>query len=85
MGISLFPSGEPLRISISAGWCSSRNGALIGFLQDEAGFSGIVVLEDGQVAMLALNEFRIDWQYDVETDSWVDMAARRAAETAQEV
>jgi len=85
VGLSLFPAGEPLRVSISAGWCGSRNGALIGFRQANGKVFGIVVLEDGQVAVLALDEFKIDWQYDAETDQWVDVAARRAAEADQGV
>jgi len=86
VGLSLFPAGEPLRISISAGWCSSRNGALIGFgLREGGSVFGIAVLEDGQVQSLALDEFKVDWQYDVATDQWVDVNARRAAEADQEI
>jgi len=46
---------------------------------------GIAVLEDGQVQSLALDEFKVDWQYDTETDQWVDVNARRAAEADQEI
>jgi hypothetical protein len=86
VGIALFPAGEPLRISISAEWCPSKNGALIGFgLREGGSVFGIAVLEDGQVQSLALNEFKVDWQYDVATDQWVDVNARRAAEADQEI
>lgn len=86
MGLSLFPAGEPLRISISAGWCSSRNGALIGFgLREGGSVFGIAVLEDGQIQSLALDEFKVDWQYDATADQWVDVNDRRTAEADQEI
>jgi hypothetical protein len=45
----------------------------------------MAVLEDGQVQALALDEFKVDWQYDATTDQWVDVNARRAAEVDQEI
>lgn len=85
MSVALFPSGEPLRVSISASWVDSRNGALIGFMVDEASeLRGIIVTESGQVVDVSVAEFSIDWRYDVENDVWVDVNAQRAPETDQE-
>jgi hypothetical protein len=82
MSVSLFPAGEPLRISISATWINSRVGALIGVYEDEDRIQGIVVCEDGSMALVPFSDFTVDWRYDVETDRWVDVNTRQ---TDQEV
>jgi len=79
------PGWEPLRVSVFASWANSRVGALIGFAVVEARLVGIVVLEDGEVAVLERNEFSVDWRYNAETDRWMDVNAPRAEETDQEV
>jgi len=76
--IALFPSGEPLRVTITAKWADSRTGALLGFGQDKPGsMFGIVVLESGSVASISTSEFTIDWRYEAETDRWVDLNVPR--------
>lgn len=83
--ISLFPSGEPLRVSIKSSWTGSHNGALLGFAVGKGDILyGIVVLEDGRVARVQADEFHVDWVYEVENDRWIDVNARRALESDQE-
>jgi hypothetical protein len=45
---------------------------------------GLVILEDGFVAVLERNEFTVDWRYDAESDGWKALDAPRAEETDQE-
>lgn len=84
--ISLFPSGEPLRVSIvkSAGF-TSICGALIGFVFDRNNLSGIIVLEDGTVSRVPCDQFSVDWRYDAERDRWIDVNVQDGGETDQDV
>jgi hypothetical protein len=86
--ITLLPIGGPLEtlhVSVGAAWAMTRQGVLIGFMDDQGALYGVVVGEGGQVLRLATNEFTIDWRYDVETDQWVDIYAKRSAETGAEI
>jgi hypothetical protein len=90
IGVSLFPSGEPLRVSVTADWLDFRNGALIGLLaitskDDRVGLSGVVVAENGRIEIVSVSDFTVDWRYDTATDRWIDANAPRAEETDQEL
>jgi hypothetical protein len=75
--IGLFPAGEPLRVTITADWVGSRNGALIGFTIHEGELLGLIVDEKGNVVRVERSDFTVDWRYDVETDRWVDVNTRQ--------
>lgn len=86
MSISLFPAGEPLRISLTedaAKTWGSHTAALIGFLIIHDAPQGMVVLEDGQVAYLQLHQFTVDWRYDPKRDRWYDTNEERSEESDQ--
>lgn len=86
MSISLFPAGEPLRISLTedaAKTWGSHTAALIGFSLREGVYFGLSVLEDGRVAYLDLNQFTVDWRYDAKRDRWYDTNEERSEESDQ--
>ena len=75
--IALFD--EPPRVSIRSPL--GRNGLLLGMLSSEHGLEGIVCLEEGDVTLLPVSEFTVDYRYQAENDRWVDL---NSTETAQE-
>lgn len=74
--IALFD--EPPRVSINSPL--GRNGLLLGMLSSEHGLEGIVCLEEGDVTLLPVSEFTVDYRYQVENDRWVDVNAQEGAQ-----
>lgn len=75
--IALFD--EPPRVSIRLAHVG-RNGLLLGMLSSEHGLEGIVCLEEGDVTLLPVSEFTVDYRYQVENDRWVDVNAQEGAQ-----
>lgn len=72
--IALFD--EPPRVSIrTEAPVDGRNGLLLGFAYDNR-LHGLVCLENGELTFLDASEFTIDYRYDAEGDTWVDLNDR---------
>jgi hypothetical protein len=71
MSIELYREGLP-RVDIQAGHISGGEGMLVGVVESSDTLAAILMLEDGTLSLASLADFRIQFHYDAETDTWVD-------------
>ena len=74
MSVTLYREGLP-RVSLSSPLMSTE-GMLVGFVDDANGVQGILMQGDGSLTLATLGLFRVQFHYDVETDSWIDESKR---------
>lgn len=75
MSITLYREGLP-RVEIKAVHLDDREGMLVGLAdmayKDTHAVHGIVMDQSGDLQLLSLDAFRIQYHYDAETDQWID-------------
>jgi hypothetical protein len=69
--ITLYREGLP-RVSIAAAHIESREGMLVGLIHEGPELAGLLMLGDGTLTRAGLNDFRVQFHYEPETDDWVD-------------
>lgn len=81
--ISMFATGDFVRVNLPDWYEIGRNGLLMGFAlvpsREETGIHHLMCLvngEDGEVALVAANDIKTDFIYEVEKDRFIDRSAQ---------
>jgi len=87
--ISMFATGDFIRVSVPDWYSIGRTGLLMGFAlmpsQTETGVHHLVAIvngEDGDIALVGTEELKTDFVYDVEQDRFIDRSAKDAESEA---